>query len=51
MDPKKKKRLVRKLIVTGVLLGMFALFGILLRYLSVDHVHQEEEQDVTTSSD
>jgi hypothetical protein len=48
-EPRKKARLLRRAITVGVYLLMLSAFGLLLRYLSVDHVRPDSEDTSSPS--
>jgi hypothetical protein len=51
MEAGKKTRMVRRIIMISVYLLMFSAFGLLLHYLSVDHVRPSNEPDPTVTSE
>lgn len=54
-DPIRKKRrmrrLFRRVIAVSVLVVMFSLFGLFLRYISVDHVPKSDAQDMNSPNE
>ncbi len=47
---RKMRRLFRRIISVAVLVVVFSLFGLFLRYISVDHVPKPAEDDPYTST-
>jgi hypothetical protein len=48
IDPRKKKRLIRRLIWVGVVVTMFLLFGAFLHYLTLGPTQPATEDTTTT---